>query len=116
MPSAELTLAKVHPLEMQVLPDSNQFTLSLVAGSEQLVMDLANVLRPEAVSVAGGNYVHTQSAASDTWTVNHNLGFRPNATVITMGGMRMETEILHTSNNQLLILTDSATTGQVLCS
>jgi hypothetical protein len=27
------------------------------------------------------SYTHTQGSAASTWTVNHNLGFRPDVTI-----------------------------------
>lgn len=35
-------------------------------------------------------YVHEQSVASDTWTINHGLGFIPNITVIDSAGTVVE--------------------------
>lgn len=42
--------------------------------------------------LGGGDlgYVHTQSTASSTWTINHNLQFIPNITVIDSGGSVVE--------------------------
>lgn len=45
----------------------------------------------------------TQSTASDTWTINHNLGFKPTVTVFSVGGMEVEADVQHTSLNQSII-------------
>jgi hypothetical protein len=36
------------------------------------------------------SYVHTQNSASATWTVNHNLHFIPNVTVVDSAGTVVE--------------------------
>ena len=83
---------------------------------------LANQLRPFFVGPAGppGNgevqYTHTQAVASATWTVNHNLGYRPAVTPLSMGGVAMWAEVLHISSNQALVNFDSPTAGQAICS
>jgi hypothetical protein len=66
---------------------------------------------PGIAGVGGGNYEHIQSVASSTWTANHNLGFRPNVSVKTMGGVEVMAEVQHTSVNQTQITFDSPMTG-----
>jgi hypothetical protein len=63
----------------------------------------------------GSSYIHTQAAASATWTVNHNLGYRPSPAVTNAGGVQVWAEVVHTSANQLLVYFDSPSTGQVTC-
>lgn len=57
------------------------------------------------------SYLHTQSSASATWTVNHNSGFKPTVSVYSPGGVELTAEILHISNNQLTISFSSPQTG-----
>lgn len=61
-------------------------------------------------------YEHTQSVAASTWTVNHNLGYLPLVQALSVGGMALLAEVLHTSANQALILFDLPTAGLALCS
>jgi hypothetical protein len=83
---------------------------------------LANALRPFFVGPAGppGNgevqYTHTQAVASATWTVNHNLGYRPAVSVLSVGGALMLAEVIHISANQAQVFFDSPTAGQAACS
>lgn len=65
---------------------------------------------------SGQVFEHTQSAPSDVWTVNHNLGFRPGASVLSPGGAQLLAEVLHISANQLQVFFDSPQTGRVICS
>ncbi len=48
-------------------------------------------------------FEHVQMSASLSWTVNHNLGRFPSVTVMTVGGLEMEPDVLHVSNNQTQI-------------
>jgi hypothetical protein len=64
----------------------------------------------------GGQYTHTQASAATEWVINHNLGVRPNVTVMTAGGAEMWAEVLHTSTNQARAYFDTATSGIAVCS
>ena len=52
---------------------------------------------------SGANYLHTQSTASSTWVVNHNLGIFPRVTVLDDGGNEVLAGVTHTSENQVVI-------------
>jgi hypothetical protein len=45
---------------------------------------------PGEVQFVDLSYVHTQSIASDTWTITHGLQFIPNITVVDSGGTVVE--------------------------
>lgn len=67
-------------------------------------------------STGGGSYTHTQSVDSDLWTVNHNLGYRPDTEVFSVGGEKILAEVLHTSLNQALVYWSAPKSGSVRCS
>jgi hypothetical protein len=60
---------------------------------------------------AAGSYVHTQSTAAATWTINHNLGFNPQVAAFSTGGVEMRVEVLHPTTNQTLLLFINSTAG-----
>jgi hypothetical protein len=60
---------------------------------------------------SGPTHVHTQSVASATWTVNHNLGFNPLVQVKTPDGRVPVVEEDHTSNNQTILRMATPITG-----
>lgn len=60
-------------------------------------------------------FQHTQDIASSLWTVNHNKGYRPNATVYTAGWLEVSARIVHVSDNQLTVEFNTPQTGFVLC-
>lgn len=70
--------------------------------------------RPGLSGDAALQYTHTQSVASDTWVVNHNKGYRPNAIVYSIGWIEIEAAIIHTSENQILVQLNSPMTGYVI--
>lgn len=64
----------------------------------------------------GGNFNHTQTLASNTWTINHNLGFKPTIELLTVGGVVFEGEIVHTSENQAIVYLTQSIAGTAACS
>jgi hypothetical protein len=59
--------------------------------------------------VAGFDF--TQSSAAVSWTINHNLGYRPSVQVFNVGGLEVLGEIQHTSNNQTIVTFNTAMAG-----
>lgn len=66
---------------------------------------------PQGALCTGASYVHTQGSPATTWTINHNLGFRPAVAVLSVGSMEVEAEVTHTSVNQVVIGFVTATAG-----
>lgn len=60
---------------------------------------------------AGSGYMHQQTVPSTTWTINHNLGFRPSVELLDSGGQEIDADILHTSVNQVLVTLSLPTAG-----
>lgn len=60
---------------------------------------------------AGATYTHTQSSAATTWTINHNLGFKPSVEVLDTGGNEFEAQVLHSSVNQVILYFNTAKAG-----
>lgn len=56
-------------------------------------------------------YVHTQSATSATWTINHNLNFYPNVTALDSAGSVVEGELIYNSRNQLTVVFSEPVSG-----
>jgi hypothetical protein len=56
-------------------------------------------------------YTHVQSSPASTWIINHNLGYKPDVTLYTTGGVVMYAEIVHISNNQTQIIFTIPTSG-----
>ena len=57
------------------------------------------------------SYTHTQSSASDTWTVVHNLGFYPAVSIFDSAANAVEGAVIHNSINHLTISFSAAISG-----
>ena len=60
---------------------------------------------------AGAAYVHTQASPSTTWTINHNLGFRPSVELLDSGSQEIDGDIAHPTTNQTVVTLNPATAG-----
>jgi hypothetical protein len=60
---------------------------------------------------SGSAYVHTQSSSSSTWTINHNLGFRPSVELLDSGSQEIDGDIAHPTINQTVVTLNPATAG-----
>lgn len=59
----------------------------------------------------GAAYTFTQSTPSTTWTINHNLGFRPSVELLDAGSQEIDGQIAHPSVNQTVVTLNPATAG-----
>jgi hypothetical protein len=60
---------------------------------------------------AGAAYVHTQASPATTWTINHNLGFRPSVELLDSGSQEIDGAIAHPTGNQTVVTLNPATAG-----
>ena len=67
-------------------------------------------------TVARVSYAHMQGVASSSWAITHNLGFKPNVTVIDSAGNIVEGEIAYTNSNSLTVSFQSAFSGNAYLS
>jgi hypothetical protein len=82
----------------------------------QYVVDATGALEPvQADAVGSETYEHVQSSAAATWTINHNLGFKPAISLRTVGGVEFEAEITHVSDNQAVVSLVTAMAGYARC-
>lgn len=64
---------------------------------------------------ASTTYLHEQAVPSATWIINHNLGFKPDVYLTTLGGMEFQADVLHMSLNQTRVLALLPITGFARC-
>lgn len=57
------------------------------------------------------SYTHNQASVSTTWTITHNLNFRPNVMVFDSANTMVEGSITHISNNQLSVSFSAGISG-----
>jgi hypothetical protein len=70
---------------------------------DPIVRDPASAIRP---------FDFVQAVASSTWTVAHNLGYNPDVTVYSSGGLEVVAEVLHIDSNNLTITFSSPFAGR----
>ena len=58
-----------------------------------------------------GGFVFTQSTPASTWTINHNLGFKPAVEVFNTGSQEIEAAVTNTTINQTVISLNVAVAG-----
>lgn len=92
------------------------FVLPAPTNSE-LIAKLAPFLQGAPGGPGGGSaYEHQQPTPSATWTINHNLGYRPSIVLLSVGGKTMVGDVIHTNVNQAIATFDQPTAGIAPCS
>jgi hypothetical protein len=56
-------------------------------------------------------HVHTQTVISNEWTINHNLNFYPNVTVLDNSSRILETDLVYLNSNTVKIVMNSGSSG-----
>lgn len=88
---------------------------------DQVAVAIGSGIGPQGVPGVAGPagppiaHLHTQSAAATTWTLNHNLGYRPDVACRNTGGQEIEGEVLHTTLNQAVVYFAVAVAGDARC-
>jgi len=93
-----------------VLPASPAVVDVVVPGSAAIVEVVERGLQGPP-GAAADSYDHVQSSAATTWTVNHNLGRLPIVSLRSVGGVEIEGDVVHVSNNQAQITFNISTAG-----
>lgn len=97
------------------------------SNSTTYVNDVISITTPSGTSSYGTGgttevvvpdlaYAHTQGTSNSTWTINHNLDFYPNVTVVDSAGTIVEGEIAYTSRNQVVLTFSAAFSGKAYLS
>ena len=84
-----------------------------------ILIDVGNVSNSSGWLIDTGgiqNYTHIQGSVSSTWTINHNLGFRPSITVIDSGGSQAIGDRTDPTVNQTILTFSPGFSGTAYCS
>lgn len=65
----------------------------------------------QTATITSKTFVFEQGIASDTWIINHNLNKHPSISLAYTNGEQFEAHKEYTSDNQVIISLDSASTG-----
>lgn len=71
---------------------------------------------PGEVQVADLSYIHTQSVASNTWTISHGLQFIPSITVVDSAGTVVEGSYNYPDANTVVASFSGAFSGKAYLS
>lgn len=101
---------------LDITPLTQEITLNPQTGATVVVSSPGNSVSitnagPVGPAGSGAGYNFTQASASDIWTVNHNLGYKPSVQTFTVGGLEMLGEVQHISVNQTVITFNTAVAG-----
>ncbi len=61
-------------------------------------------------------FIFTQSSASSTWQITHNLGFYPNVTVVDSNNRSIDAQITYISKSEITITFSTPTSGKAYLS
>ena len=89
------------------LQELHNVLITSVAGQNSLVYDSATSLWKNKATT----YTHSQGVSSNSWTIAHNLGYKPNVVLQDAGGATIEGELLYTDTNNLTVSFSQALTG-----
>ena len=110
MSIARVTVVK-QVAQVQVQPGAGSVKVSEVAKPAVIQVGITGPQGP-----AHQVYLHAQATPAATWTINHNLGLKPDIALIDAGGNEVEGAILHTSDNQAVASFAVAIAGTARCS
>jgi hypothetical protein len=84
----------------------NVLTIGTVVSGTPPAVSITGVAPSQTLNFVlpvGGSYTHTQSTASSTWTIAHNLGFSPAVSVVDSGGNHVIGDVNYVSVNVLTV-------------
>lgn len=86
-------------IEVVITPeDGPDILLTTTAPAEVVIFPVGMQGPPGGIAAR-----FVQVSPDALWTVNHNLGFRPQVTVLSPGGLEIEAAIQHISVNQFTV-------------
>lgn len=102
--------------------EASPVTVEVVEADGVMVVEID---RPSAVEVveiihpgpqgpkgdATAFYIHNQPTPSATWTMTHNLGFKPSVELLNAGSQEIEGDVVHLSQNVCIAYFTTPTAG-----
>lgn len=102
------------PVIVEIADLTGAGVVALPYPGQEITIDPVGMQGPPGLPAA--RYTHGQGSAAALWTVNHNLGFYPQVTVLSPGGLELTAAIQHVSINQALVAFNIPTAGTAECS
>lgn len=102
----------------EVVINSPQINQVVIEEDENLVVveapisAITTIIAQGPQGPAGGSaFVYQQVAPATTWTINHNLGYKPSVELLDSGSQEIDGEVAHPSNNQTIVRLNPASAG-----
>lgn len=86
-------------VSIEVIEDSGVLVVEVDRPTAADVVELIHPGPQGPKGDATAFYVHTQTAPSTTWTMAHNLGFKPSVELLDTGSQEIEGDVVHLSQN-----------------
>lgn len=104
----ELVISGSPLAQVQVVESGNTV---VVAKPLSLVVSVISQGPQGPQGIVGAGYDFTQSTASATWTINHNLGYKPSVKLFDTGSQEIDGDVAHPSINQTVVTLNPASAG-----
>jgi hypothetical protein len=59
----------------------------------------------------GAAFVYQQVTPATTWTINHNLGYKPSVELLDSGSQEIDGDVAHPNDNQTVVTLNPASAG-----
>ena len=93
----------------------SQLTVEVIQEGPLRVVEVLQEGPRGATGPAGGGvgtaYVHSQTTPATTWTINHNLGYRPSVELLNAGSQEIDGDVSHPSINQTVVILNPPSAG-----
>lgn len=101
-----------------VVPDARIYVVELESDAIIVELGTSGPQGPpgESVGILEVSHTHNQAVASDTWTINHNLGFYPNITVVDSSGNVVEGSYTYQDEKTIIASFSGAFSGKAYLS
>jgi len=107
---AQTQVLDVTPSEQHI--DVNPVThQAVVVNTPTPSVSITNAGPPGPRGASAIGFTFNQPTESDSWVINHNLGFAPSVQVFNAGGLEVIGEIHHISINQVVISFNTPMSG-----
>lgn len=94
---------------------TNTVTVTENGGSTVVTVPVTNtvtaVTQGPQGPAGGSAFVYQQAAPAATWTINHNLGYKPSVELLDAGSQEIDGEVAHPTDNQTVVTLNPASAG-----
>jgi hypothetical protein len=90
--------------QVHVIREGEARLVQIVEEAQARMVRVISEGPPGPAGESAKSYVHQQEAAATTWTINHNLGYRPSAELMDAGSREIDGDVYHPTVNQTVVL------------